>query len=389
MAKNIMYVRLETHSSRLRETLGQIINSTEGFRLRGAEDTGPFDLLILELGQDIEREFQIVQSFTSLGTVREIFLTAQQQDPTILLRALREGIKEFFPQPLNEAEVRQALNNFRQRRDTEKENTRTERIGKIINVAPSKGGVGNTTIAVNLAVELARLNKRRSVALVDMNLLFGEVPLFLDIRPSFHWGEIARNITRLDAMFLMSVLHRHSSGVYVLPAPSELNGAHYLSPDIAENLLLLMKSVFDYTVIDSGLATDEIAVRLIELADNVLVTSILSVPCLTNLNRLSRLLHDLGLTSDDSVRLIVNRDMKDSHISLKDAEESVRMKVSWRVPNDFATTMSAINQGKSLYEVNMNSPVARGIRQIAEDLAGGKTVEEKKGSFLNRIFKRQ
>lgn len=388
MAKSIVHVRIETKSSRLRETLGQIVNSTEGFRLRGADDNGPFDLLIMELGQDVEREFQIVQSFTSLGTVKEIFLTATQPDPSVLLRALREGIKEFFPQPVNEQEVRQALQNFNQRRDTEKESARKERIGQIINVVPSKGGVGNTTIAVNLAIDLAQLNKKRSVAIVDLNLLFGEVPLFLDIRPSFHWGEVARNITRLDAMFLMSVLHRHSSGVYVLPAPSELNASHYLSADIAENLLTVMRSVFDYTVIDSGLTTDDIALRVLELSNTVLVTSILSVPCLTNLNRLSRLLHDLGLISDNSVRLIVNRDLKDSHISFKDAEESVRMKVAWRIPNDFSTTMSAINQGKSLNEVNMNSPVARAIRQIAVDLSGDKTVEEKKGSFLNRIFRK-
>lgn len=388
MAKSIVHVRIETRSSRLRETLGQIVNSTDGFRLRGADDNGPFDLLILELGQDVEREFQIVQSFTSLGTVKEIFLTATQPDPAVLLRALREGIKEFFPQPVNEQEVRQALQNFKQRRDTEKESTRKERIGQIINVVPSKGGVGNTTIAVNLAIDLAQLNKKRSVAIVDLNLLFGEVPLFLDIRPSFHWGEVARNITRLDAMFLMSVLHRHSSGVYVLPAPSELNASHYLSADIAENLLTVMRSVFDYTVIDSGLTTDDIALRVLKLSNTVLVTSILSVPCLTNLNRLSRLLHDLGLISDDSVRLIVNRDLKDSHISFKDAEESVRMKVAWRIPNDFSTTMSAINQGKSLNEVNMNSPVARAIRQIAVDLTGEKPVEERKGSFLNRIFKK-
>ncbi len=251
----------------------------------------------------------------------------------------------------------------------------------------SKGGVGNTTIAVNLAVNLAQLNRRQSVALVDLNLLFGEVPLFLDIKPSFHWGEVARNISRLDAMFLMSVLHRHSSGVYVLPSPTELDGTHQLSPDIIENLLTLMKTIFDYTVIDAGHTTDDIAIRALEMSDTVLVTANLSVPCLTNLNRLTRVLYDLGFTPGESVKLVINRYMKDASISLKDAEESVGMKVSWTVPNDYKTTMSAINQGKSLAEIAMRSPAARAIRQIAVDLSDEGAGEEKKASFLSRVFK--
>jgi pilus assembly protein CpaE len=147
-----------------------------------------------------------------------------------------------------------------------------------------------------------------------------------------------------------------------------------------------MKSIFDYTVIDSGHTTDDIALRALELSDTVLVTSILSVPCLTNLNRLTRVLYGLGFTPGETVRLIVNRYLKDGSISLKDAEESVRMKVSWTVPNDFRTTMSAINQGKSLSEVGMRSPVARSIRQIAMDLSD-KEIEEKKGSFFSKVFK--
>ncbi len=100
-------VRLEIKTKELKETLGRIVNSVEGFILRDAGDAGHFDLLILELGKDIDREFQIVQSFSSLETVTEIFLTAPQKDSEVLVRALRAGIREFFQQPINEQEVRQ------------------------------------------------------------------------------------------------------------------------------------------------------------------------------------------------------------------------------------------------------------------------------------------
>jgi len=124
------------------------------------------------------------------------------------------------------------------------------------------------------------------------------------------------------------------------------------------------------------------------LSDTVLVTCILSVPCLTNVNRLTRVLYDSGFSPGENVRLIVNRYLEDTSISLKETEESVGMKVSWTVPNDFATTMSAINQGKNLSEVAVKSAVARSIRQIAMDLSDTEIREKKKGSFIGSLFKR-
>lgn len=111
MVDNIL-VRLETKSKELGEKLWRIVSSMDGFRLRDPGDAGPFELLILELGRDIDREFQIIQSFSSLGTVKEVFLTAPQEDPKVMARAMKMGIREFFSQPLNEEEIRQALDKF-------------------------------------------------------------------------------------------------------------------------------------------------------------------------------------------------------------------------------------------------------------------------------------
>ncbi len=99
----------------------------------------------------------------------------------------------------------------------------------------SKGGVGTTTVSVNLAVALSN-SKRHSVALLDMNTVFGEIPLFLEIQPKFHWGEITKNIDRLDDTFLMNVLSKHSSGVHILPSPAYLNGHQSPTPEIMERL---------------------------------------------------------------------------------------------------------------------------------------------------------
>ena len=87
----------------------------------------------------------------------------------------------------------------------------TFKSGKIINVIGSKGGVGTTTVAVNLAVSMAEKKSVGSVALIDMNLLFGDIPLFLEIEPKYNWSEITKNISRLDATFLKNILSQSKS----------------------------------------------------------------------------------------------------------------------------------------------------------------------------------
>ena len=120
-----------------------------------------------------------------------------------------------------------------------------EPFGQVVHVIGSKGGVGTTTIAVNLAVSLAESAHLLSVALVDMNTLFGEIPLFMDIRPEHHWGEVEKNICRLDSHFLMNILVKHASGVYVLSSPGHLDSHQAAMPEVITQLLGFMTKVFD------------------------------------------------------------------------------------------------------------------------------------------------
>ena len=130
----------------------------------------------------------------------------------MLRQAMRIGVKEFFPQPIAEEEVRQALKSFRERYNPLLR-TGVEKPCQVIDLIGCKGGIGTTSIAVNLAMELSRRKGGPSVALVDMNMLFGEISAFLDLKPSYHWGEISRNVERMDATFLSSIMTVHPSGI--------------------------------------------------------------------------------------------------------------------------------------------------------------------------------
>ena len=265
----------------------------------------------------------------------------------------------------------------------------TEKRGKVINVVGSKGGVGTTTVAVNLAAGLNALKGAGSVVVIDMNLLFGEIPLFFDVKTAFNWGEVVKNISRVDSTYLMSVLAKHPSGVYVLPSPIDIDGIGHTSPDIIEQLIGVMRKQFDYIVIDNGQSLNLISQKLLELSDMVLVVSILSLPCLINVKRLLKTFWTLGYPREDRVKIVMNRYHKKSVLSVKEAEEGLGKKISWLIPNDFNATMSAINQGKVLSAVAKSAEISRNFSQLAHSLMDkGETNREKgrKGFLSFKVF---
>ena len=366
MAENTISVRLLIKSPRVREDLEKVISSAGRFYLQKPNEPLSCDILILEIGTgDLNKEFEVIHSMQAQGNVREIFLTSPDLEPNLLIRALRAGAKEFFPQPIKKEEVLSALLKFGQRKDTGELPEREKKNGRIINVIGSKGGVGTTTVAVNLATTLAESKDSPSVVLIDMNLLFGEIPIFLKLESGFNWGEVARNISRLDSTYLMSILSKHSTGVYVLPSPTGLDGVNVSSAEIIHGILSLMRSIFDFIVIDGGQSLDDVSLKILEMSDIVLLVAVLSLPCLTNVRKLLWTFRKLGYPRKENIRIVISRYHKKSLISLKDAEQSIDQKISWLIPNDFSTTMNAINQGKVLSSVARGADITKNFREWA------------------------
>jgi pilus assembly protein CpaE len=384
MLDDTIRVRVEVKSPNLNGGLEEMVRSLQGFQMQSADDSRQADLLIFELGDDSKKDFKLIRSLLDMNTIGEVFLVSQNSDPALLLQAMRTGVNEFFSQPIKREEVLEALARLKERR-TKSKDPEPVRLGQLIEVVGSKGGVGTTTIATNLAASLAEKENVQSVALVDMKLLFGDVPLFLQIKPSYHWGEITKDISRLDPTFLMNVLSRDSCGVYVLPSPVTLNDHKPVSPEIIENLLGLMQKMFDFVVIDGGQSLDATSLRILKMSNTVLLVSTLSLPCLTNMKKLLKSFYLLGYPPRERIRVIINRYLTKSEISLKDAEAGIDKKIFWTIPNDYRTTMSAINQGKPLCQWASKAAITKSMRGLAEALIKGQEKKEKRGwKFLKR-----
>jgi len=346
-------------------------------QIQDRDDPQHVNLLIHEIGTDADESFNHVVSVLNAKEVDEVFLTSAQASQELLMRAIRTGVKEFLIQPLNEEEVRQALQRFKERQD---KSTTVLPItpGHIINVIGAKGGVGTTTVAVNLATSLAVTKGVKSVALVDMNMLFGEVTLFLEIKPKHDLSEIIKQVSRLDTTFLMNALSKSSAGVYVLPSPRHFDHLDALDPKVMDRVLELMNRMFDYVIIDGGHPLNPMFLKLLAASDTVLLTSVLTLPCLSNIDKLLRSLINLGYPVDKLIKVVINRYLKSSEISLEDAENGISKKIFWTIPNDYRTTLTAINQGKALSQIAKNASITKSFKDLADCIAAGELKTEKK-----------
>jgi len=370
----------------LSEELEHTILNIGGFRIKSPEDKERADLLFYELSHNPDDDFKRIQSLLASNAVGEVFVISANKESDLILRAMRAGVKEFISRPLDEVELKNALLALKKRtklRSPVMEHQQ-ERMGRVINVMGAKGGVGTTTLAVNLAMTLAGKKEAGSVALLDLNMVFGEIPLFLSIAPAYHWGHLVENINRLDNTFLMNVMTPHKSGVHILPSKSHLNGQPPLTPQIMDRILATMKKTFDFIVVDAGQSLNGPTLKTIEVAETIFLITLLNLPCLHNTNNLLKSLSSVGVAQKDRVKLVANRYLKNNDIEIAEAEESVQNEIFWTIPNDYKTTMSAINRGKPLFEIAPKAKITKKIDGLVETLLHGDREIKKKGWFFSK-----
>ena len=358
------------------KTLAKIIRPMGRFVVRKGLGESITDILIYEIGEDTERDFRKIELLMNSLDSLDVFITAPDLDKELLLRAMRIGVKEFFTQPFDKEEIENALFKLIDRREKK---PIPRKSGKIIDIMGSKGGVGTTTVAVNLAANLAT-NKSKHVALVDMNMIFGDIPMFLNLKPEYNWGDISNSIDRLDAAFLMTILTKHPLlNLHVLSSPTYFNGAQPYPKDMINRFLGIMKGMFDFVVIDSGQSLTDISLSIIDRSDRIFIVSLLDLSCLSNTAKLIKSFSNLGYSFDERFNIIINRFLKKSDISVQEAENLLKEKIFWTIPNDYKTAISAINQGKTLSQIAAKSEIGKSLEIMTGNFLDEKPKVDKKG----------
>lgn len=371
-------VGLQVENEALRFELASFFAVQTGYRLQSSEDTELPQLMIIDMDTDRNTTFSRIQAIRSTSPNTEIFVTASDADADVLLHVLRADVREFLPQPLHKEDLYDALQRFEARYQAS--HPLLSKRGKLINLLGSKGGVGTTTIAVNLAVSLQEINPTSSVVLVDLNLQFGDTALFLDIEPTHTFSDITSNQSRLDDTFLASILSKHPSGLYLLPSADRVEEMSEWTLECVEQSLELLLSMFDYVILDSGHMLDEITMTTLNKSSALFLVSTLTLPVVRNTKRLITLLSNLNY-STESIKIIVNRYKSRHEISLRDFEEALKQKPFCTIPNDYITASNSINKGKALSGIRKHAKITKEIKKLAMFLSG----QQKRNSLFSRL----
>lgn len=309
----------------------------------------------------------ISEEFTELNEIADniklctskIIITSLDYSTNTIIKALRLGAKEFLPKPILKDDLIRVLTMLNSV-STESDSSQS----KIISVYSNKGGIGKTTIAVNLAAELARVTKDK-VALIDLNLQLGDISTFLNLNPPFDVNYVMRKLVDKSEDILIKGFEKYKdTSLYILADPSYIEQSESITPAMVTTLFAALKKVFSYIVIDMSSSFDPISLKILDSSDWILFTTIVNIPAIRNAQRCLNLFRSRKYPKD-KVKIIINRYMDNDEINLEDIENTLGETIYWKIPNNYFTIMEAINKGETITEINAKSNIGNSFRDFA------------------------
>jgi pilus assembly protein CpaE len=261
--------------------------------------------------------------------------------------------------------------------------------GRIVAVFGPKGGVGRTTLAVNLAVAAATELGQRT-CLVDASFQFGDVGVLLNLNPKNK--SIADLAPELEAGELESVetfLISHSAGIRVLLAPPSPEMAELITPSGTKQVLEALRLTHDLVVVDCMSSFNDTTLAILDLADTVLTMLSLEITSIKNIRLFLEVAEQLGYGSD-KVRLVLNRADSSLGIRVADVEHSIGRRVDHTIVSDGRSVVYALNRGVPFFLSNREAQVSQDVLRLASAVAGGsraaETAEGKKAAQKKSLF---
>ena len=331
------------------------------------------DIGVVCMDSDTEKALGLIEGLQESAPECSILAVSSSSDGQLILQAMRAGAKEFLTHPIAVEDLVGALERIDNQRFGRRDGK--ARGCTVIAVAGATGGVGSTSVAVNVGCALAS-DEANSVALIDLDLSLGDADVFLDTIPDYTLVDVAQNIARLDFTLLKRSLTKHSSGLYLLPRPVQLQDTSLISPDDLTRVFGLLKATFSHLIIDLSKGYNDLDMVALEASNHALLVTQLDLPCLRNVVRLMMSFEEVeGLK--DKVRIVVNRvGMDTGQISLKKAQETIGTDMYWQLPNDYRVMVEVRNNGVPLIEQAPRASVTQSIISLAESLSGADEAEE-------------
>ena len=338
------------------------------------------DIIVVDIGSGILQQSELLNHLASPVSGAAVIVIAMLGEVDMVRQAMLFGAQGFLLKPFSEAEllgsIRKTFELVSQRRAElaevprglpEPEAEPGER-AEIVAVFSPKGGVGCTTIAINLAVALKNITGKSSV-LVDADLRFGDVDSALNITTASSIGSLVAQLDELDDQLLDRSLVPHSSGIQVVVAPPHLDMADAIRPEHLKKLLTRLSELNEgYIVVDAWSALDDLTLSILDLCEHLVMVTTPQVTALRDVHRFLDVLSLLGY-EEDKVSLVLNHCYHRSDIKAKDMERALGYPIVQTIQYAPNQVTASINRGLPLVQEYRDSPAAQNIIQLAQFLA--------------------
>jgi pilus assembly protein CpaE len=323
---------------------------------------------VVDLDHDVASALAVIEDICRRDAAIAVMAYAAKNDPVLMRQSMQAGAREFLVEPLLPEMVNEAFDRASARLPSKQRHE-----GKTLVFLQSKGGGGVSTIAVNFALALTKESGAR-VVVVDLDFQLGEVAPLLGMTATFSVVDALMNPERLDREFLSTLLLRHSSGLAAL-ASAEAYGLFHGPAGGASKLFEILRSEFDYVVVDSGTCHSHVQEAMFEAADTMFLVAETTFPSIRNAHRLIAFLS--ATERSRGLQVVMNRfDSRHDGIDERSAVKALGRPVNWRIPNSYAIARAAQDNGVPL--AMADSPITRVLVQMARAACGKPGDPEKK-----------
>lgn len=348
---------------------------------------GHFDLVVIPVSGITSSQLLALEKEIRRNPNTAVIATAPVSDPDIIVRSMRAGVHEFLVYPPKPEEMAGSVERLMRRGRTE-----TER-GELIAVYSGKGGLGSTSIAVNVAQAFGAQRTDSRVALLDLVVAGGDVRVFLNLKPSYDLSHLVAKGNQVDAELLNSLLTPCPGGVWALPTGDHPEDEELFDTAAVGSILNLLRAHFGMTVVDCDHHLSEATLTALDAADRIVLVTQLSVPALRSTQRSLAVCRRLGY-DDAKLCIVVNRYQSGDVLPVSDAEDLLRCPIYWKLPNDYRLSAASLTRGVPVSIEDAASKLARSYSDLARKLTGSGSSKSGSspvkdgsgGSRLRRLF---
>jgi pilus assembly protein CpaE len=360
------------------------------------------DVILMDINMPDMDGIAATEAIRAKQPAVQVVILSVQGDQNYMRRAMLAGARDFLTKPPMGDELISAIRRAGSMAQSERVKSAQAPVapiisqagvplgygssrGKVVTIYSPKGGTGCTTLAVNLALTLH--NEDTRVALVDGNLQFGDVAVFMNEQGKNTIVDLAPRAEELDPEIVQDVMLKHAaSGLHILAAPSRPEYAERVTSSQFTKVLEYLRQLYAYVIVDTPALLTDVTLAAIDLSDLVVLVTTQDIPSIKNCRLFLDLSQTLGIERE-RILFVMNRFDRRINITPDRVTENLKQEIVSVIPLDEQTATKAVNRGVPFVLDSKNQPAARGVFSLAESVRARVAAQES-AEEPNRAIKR-